>query len=283
MTAGTPTLRQKLLDPLGGALTTQHYRRAMQLYCGVVAVIFAWHLPDYVHYLVAHPTRQPIAAFGYLRLPVLSATVFGFVAALWTLAVLATAAGVRGAAWIAFFLYFPVFSQILGHPDIGRKTNMLPIVLLAFALLSSSVRDEDNHTPTWPLKLVHAMLALMYLDAGLSKLGSAAAFWDGTTLRQILAVRDVYWPTEAGRWLLDQPLLCSALAKVTLAWELTFWVGLVSRRWLVGSVVLALGFHVATWWILDVAYVKYHVWSVALVAVLAAQSLDPSAGDGDDA
>ncbi|MEM7681959.1 MAG: HTTM domain-containing protein [Planctomycetota bacterium] len=99
-----------------------------------------------------------------------------------------------------------------------------------------------NRDAGWPLRTVWVLLAIMYFDAGASKVIASGPSWvNGYTLQTILFRDGLRWDMPLGVWLAQQPRwLHIILSMGALGLELTFWVILLKPlRWAAPLVLLA--------------------------------------------
>ena len=114
----------------------------------------------------------------------------------------------------------------------------------------SSILDEVSGFARWPLLLIGWMYALVYLSAAASKLRVAGFDWmNGYTLQYYLLEDGLRWGSDVGVWLGRHHTLVFALSWVTILFEGTFFLVLISPR-LVGlyipmGVALHAGIYVA--------------------------------------
>jgi len=115
-------------------------------------------------------------------------------------------------------------------------------------------RQPTSPHARWPLDLIFIELAAFYASAGVAKLRTSGIAWmDGYTLQ--------YWLLDAGApqslWLASHLWLCTALSVATVAFELSFALGIAVRRLrpvlLVGGVL----FHLGTTYFMNISF-----WSV---------------------
>ena len=250
-------------------LGVEPLRACTVIVCGGLAATLVVNAPSYMRHVRNPPVGTP-TLLGLWQVPVLPPVLFDgalglMVAGLALAAVQGARRGRGGAALVfSFFAYFAVFSQVFAHPDVARKANVVPVLLAALWLADLGGGKQARR---WPLQLVHAYLALIYLDAGLEKLLRNPGWWQGDTLRQAIAATHLYWPLPWGWELAQSPRLAMAASSAVLAWELTFWASVRWRRLAVPMALFGLAFHAGTWALMDIAYLKYHGWAFAVILV----------------
>ena len=98
----------------------------------------------------------------------------------------------------------------------------------------------------WPLLLIQALLACIYLDSGLHKLYFSGLEWmNGSTLGYYLLSDGVSRGSRLAGALLAHPRLVQCLSIATVVFETTFWLVLLKPRLAWVYVPVGLGFHYA--------------------------------------
>lgn len=157
------------------------------------------------------------------------------------------------------------FAQVVDLPDVRRKANTVPLILLlvgAASLAAGTVADDVARMCRWTIQLV---VAQMYFSSGLMKLRVSGRRWaDGQTLRTWLVDYHLTHGGPTALWLAQRPRATRWVAGLTLVFELTFW--LVIPFPVLGWIYLplGLGFHLGTSFVL-----RIHYWRYVLPAYLA--------------
>lgn len=172
----------------------------------------------------------------------------------WGAAALALAAGLcsRRAALIAWALSVSVLNVNYFAHNGGDRLRTMALLLLALTPCAATWsveawrrgrRLQKAYTAPWPLRLVLLQLVVIYFFSGVLK-------EKGTTWQSGEALWLVMTNAAWTRWsYLDLPVwpwLAQALTWITLAWELTFPVLLLSRRTRVPALLIGAWFHLAT-------------------------------------
>lgn len=80
----------------------------------------------------------------------------------------------------------------------------------------------------WPLLLIQVLFALVYMDAGLSKMEEAGLDWvNGYTLQYYLARDAMRWGSDLGLWLSQHHTLVEIMSWGAVSFELTFFLVLI--------------------------------------------------------
>lgn len=124
----------------------------------------------------------------------------------------------------------------------------------AWSLDAWRARAKGNSTPAglpvsgagWPLRVVHVLLALAYLSAGMTKLARGAEEWfSGYTLQYYLSFHALRSQSEPGLWLMRHHGLMVAGASALILFETSFVLSLWVRRlawiWAIGSLLVHTG------------------------------------------
>lgn len=122
----------------------------------------------------------------------------------------------------------------------GAYANHLVFLTIALAIASLAALDTSPQVraPAWPIRLLQAHLAIVYLTTGLHKVNQG--FLTGSSLLS-LAERSALWPTPG-----PDPVwwAWAGVAVATVVWELTAPVALWTRwrlPWLLAGPVFHLG------------------------------------------
>ena len=88
-----------------------------------------------------------------------------------------------------------------------------------------SLGEKKSAFARWPLLLIQILFALVYLDAGLSKMEEAGLDWmNGYTLQYYLAQDAMRWGSDLGLWLSQHHTLVKIMSWGSALFELTFFL-----------------------------------------------------------
>jgi hypothetical protein len=130
----------------------------------------------------------------------------------------------------------------------------------------------------WPVRLIQALMATVFLAAGVAKLRLSGLAWVYSDHMQNTLLECYYLgknpPTQLGQWVAQQPLLPNLLAGASLLVELTAPVALWSRRyrWLVipGLLGMQVGIYLAmgiSFWHYIALYFVWIEWNDLAAAI----------------
>lgn len=130
--------------------------------------------------------------------------------------------------------------------------------------LDARRRGDDPASKTdmaiWPLRLTQILLAWSYFSNAVAKFAYGGVRWmNGYTLQHELLKAGLQWNRPLGIWLAQRHALCVGLSVATIVLELAFPLALVSRRARPWLLVSGVGFHLVTWWAMDVAFLQHIV------------------------
>jgi hypothetical protein len=167
-------------------------------------------------------------------------------------------AGLRGGFALAVVGCLAYFSQIRLLDSVQRKVNLLPQILLLLAVAPPSVRGSPTPADVFLLATAQALLAVVYVSAGLMKLRSAGLSWaDGRSLQAYLLAADLRYDVPRARALAARLPLCAALSTLVLGFELFGWLLLFSTRGQLTFAILGLSMHAGMLAFMRVNYLKY--------------------------
>jgi hypothetical protein len=241
------------------------------LYCGTLSFLVAYNHVDMAKYL---PLAQMIDKRGRLlgiwTVPLLNPKQFDLVGLglIVSLAFVACGIAIRVSLAIAILSYFFYFGQIIEAPKVGRKTNLIPQVLL---ILFIATWSSSHATSEWPLILVKGVVAQLYLSSALTKIRQAGIRWASAhQIRCILLQEYLLYDIPLAARLASHPRLCGFLGTTTLAFELTFWFVLIWPKTAALYAISGVAFHIATRVFLRVDYLTFHsaVYLVFVVGLL---------------
>ncbi len=235
------------------------------LFCGCVALQVACHFSDQHRYVRLLPPGEETAwLLGRWRVPRLSPRTFLLCGAL-----LMGGLGLAAASWNpwvtrlslvgALATYFLYFGQIASLGYVQRKTHLLPLVLSVLLLAPGTTGDWHAPAPVWPLILVQALLAQVYMVSGLTKLRRAGWSWaDGRSLQSFLLASSLTYDTQAAWDLGRRAGVCRAVSAAILTFELAGFVLLLlpGLSWLFAAAGLA--FHLGALRLMRIDYLTYH-------------------------
>lgn len=128
----------------------------------------------------------------------------------------------------AFYLFLSsilslvVFSAVWELSYIHTKVNLIPVILFMLALLP--YHDlPSGQTPTWPLRLIQVLVAVVWFSSGLGKVKLSGLRWaTGNPLRAYLLEHAAFGDLKGAQRLAGHERLCRYAAAATLILELTF-------------------------------------------------------------
>lgn len=110
----------------------------------------------------------------------------------------------------------------LSIDDVWRKTRSKAVGVRDYLY---SLGEEKSAFARWPLLLIQVLFALVYLDAGLSKMEEAGLDWmNGYTLQYYLAQDAMRWGSDLGLWLSHHHILAEIMSWGVVIFELTFFL-----------------------------------------------------------
>jgi hypothetical protein len=252
-------------------------RLFVALYCGTIALIVALRHVDQLRYVKMRSSSEPTAKIaGWWSVPRVTVTSFNLVAAA-LVGCLALAAGASGpisrcALFLSAILYFLYFGQILGVSYVHRKSNLIPQVLLILALAPGATSDLNSHAERWPLILIQALVAQVYLSSSYCKLRNMGLAWArGYQLQGVLLLHHMYYDLPLSATLAESLLFCKLLSGAVVVLESTFWMPLLVPQSALVYAGCGLLFHIATLILMRIDYLTYHcpVYLVFVVTPLA--------------
>lgn len=172
------------------------------------------------------------------------------------------ALGAGGAAWLGLFTNPALWIFALGNLFLqghvysyGEMHHPEALMMIALVILAMSPAGEElslddywrkaqsnvvgirdylsslgkkSSFGRWPLLLIQVLFALIYLDAGLSKMEEAGLDWvNGYTLQYYLARDAMRWGSDLGLWLSQHHTLVEILSWGAVLFELTFFLVLI--------------------------------------------------------
>ena len=238
-------------------------RLFLLLYCLATALQFTLHAREQLHFWRTMPRRvygNPPRLLGRVQLPALTEGQFLLAGGLFVAGLLGATVGILPQFFllVALIAYFFYFNPIMPLAYIQRKTNLIPIVLLILLLSPGLSQPLAQPTPLWPLWLVKAALAQLYLSAGVQKLRRSGWQWsDGYSLQAYLVEHYLWADTPAAWWLAQRLWLCRWISRLTLIFEVSVVLILVFPALTPLYVVGGLLFHLATGLTMRIHYLIY--------------------------
>jgi hypothetical protein len=204
--------------------------------------------------------HRPARICRLVRPPRLSRPVFRTAGLAFVFALLMAAVGIaaRYFAFLAIMLYFLYFSQILQLSYIGRKTNLIPIVLMILLCAPGVTAPFSTAPPVWPVLAAQAVVACVYMSAGLAKLRNTGLRWASGIQLQAYLFSNYLWRDSELTWRVAKSRrLCAAASCGTLFIELFFPLAIVSRLLALFFVTAAIILHFSTHVTMGVNYLRY--------------------------
>jgi hypothetical protein len=226
---------------------------------------------DHSHWAEITPALwKPILLLSWLPGPVpselLLAAQYALMAAL---ALCCVGLGFRWASVAAFVLGLFVYGLPHCFGKVGHSQTLTIFTLGIFALshagrvgsldawiarwLGRPAAPAQSSEYQWPVRLMQALMATVFLAAGVAKLRQTGLAWAWSDQMQNILLGSFYIgkrpPTNLGLWIAQYPVLCQILATLTLVVELGAPAAIWSRRarWLVipGLLGMQLGIYLA--------------------------------------
>lgn len=198
--------------------------------------------------------------FNRYQIPSLSTNGLLIIWSAFVVCLLFSAAGVATKYFLfaSLILYFLYFGQFIAHEDVGRKTHLMPLMLLAFLLSPDLEKGYLETSEYWPLWLCKLFLVQFYFSAGVQKLKGTGIKWlNGDSFRKYLLAHYMWHGIEQAKWLADRPRWCSVACIGVLVFQLSIWVVLVIPQLSIFYFVVGLAFHLATAIFMRIHYLKY--------------------------
>jgi len=247
------------------------------LYCGTIACIVCFrHAGQFAWLKLTRPYPKPALILGLWPAPALSNGQFhgagaGFVACL----ALASAV-VAPRVWLATSVgfYFLYFGPIASLSWVQRKIYAMPQILLLLAAAPGVDGNLHTPAPTWPLLAIQALLAQGYLTSAVSKVRSCGIRWASwRQLQGILLHHDLTYDLPLASLAARSPWICGFLGGGVLAFELTFWVVLVTPKIAPVYAITGLLFHVCARILIKIDYLTYHAPAYLVFALVPAAGI----------
>ncbi len=120
----------------------------------------------------------------------------------------------------------------------------------------------------WPLRLLQALMATVFMAAGIAKLSYSGLAWIASDNMQNVLLACYYTgkdpPTQIGLWVAQIPWLCQALAAMTVFVELTAPLALISRRYRWFVIPSLLGMQLGIYYVMGINFwhyvMLYFIW-----------------------
>jgi hypothetical protein len=251
------------------------------IYCSTLFLVFIFRHRDQLTYfrLMKKMDDVPASLLGRWRIIELSPLTFncvgfGFLAGLG----LAIAGVVPRVALLAcVFFYFLYFGQIRSLAYVVRKSNLIPQFLFIMALAPGSSDPLSALTSTWPIFILKILIIQIYVSAGYLKVRHSGFSWaTATQLQGILLLQHLKYDIPYACRVAKHDKLCSVIAFLTLAFELTFPIVLLVPELELLYMVSAILFHLGTLVLMRIDYLTYHGPALlAFLVILLAHHLPP--------
>lgn len=229
-------------------------------YSAWIALAVLFQFPRHLRYVQVQGAQRGLPALlGHIALPRFSARTFGVTGVVLVSALLAAAFWPAGratalfAAAVATLFYFP---QVIEIPEVRRKANTVPVILLLLAAALAASPDQPEEAARWCFLGIKLVLAQLYFSSGLAKLLNPGWRWaDGATLRTKLVYYFLRYDRTMALALAARPLWCRVMATIVLGFELTFWlvIPFPELAWI--YVPLGIAFHAGT-----AVLMRIHYW-----------------------
>lgn len=234
-----------------------------------IAVAIAVQLPGHIRWVQARGDERGMPqVLGWFTLPRLNTGVFAAVGFAFVTGLVLAAVWERGAPWLAIgagvaALFY--FSQVIGLPEVRRKPNSVPIILLILGVAGLAGRGDDAGRIAWlGLIAIKAIVAQIYFSSAWVKLRHSGWRWGRTPTLQIALLRyRLRDDNRAALWLARHATACQVASLLTLVFEATFWlvIPFPALAW----VYLPAGviFHLGT-----AVFMRIHYWIYVFPAYL---------------
>lgn len=243
----------------------------------------------YVADVARLPTRryEPVGLLRLTSAPPPDA----IVAALWVVTAVACGLSAWGRAvrlsaplGAAGMLVLATYTSSFGQVFHTEHLLVLHLAILAVGALAEPTAPPDGETSGWPLNLMMAALAVVYVAAGVAKLRWSGVDWvTGDVLRNWIGVDnlrkdlvgDLYSPI--GGWLSTIGWVWAPIALVTLLIELGAPLALIPGRIRTVWLLAAWCFHVGIFVLMAISF-PYQLLGVAYAAFLPVERIADRAG-----
>ena len=235
-----------------------------KLFCITLALQISLNFNAQLRYFQTSPRKiygNPLKLLNAFKLPELTTVQFKLSGLGLIVCLLLATAGIVTRVFIglAIPLYFLYFSQIISLAYVQRKTNLLPLVLFIL-LVSPTITFPLNNMASvkWPIILIEACIAQLYLSSGIQKLKQSGLGWcNGETLQAYLFENYLWSDRKIAFVIAQKRWLCTLLSIFTLLFELSFWLMLFFPQLTYIYVSAAILFHIGTLLTMRINYLKY--------------------------
>ena len=252
-------------------ISVNYVRLFTFLYCAAIACAICIRHADQLAYLrLTRPITVPARILHRWPVPRLTDTQFDSAGVGLVAALLLAAGGVMPTAFllVSAGLFFIYFGQILSLSYVLRKVSLIPQILLLLAVAPGITRALGSAGPKWPLLLIQALLAQMYLSSGICKIRKAGISWGAPgQLQGILLQHHLTYDLPLAAKLARSRWICGILGYGALTLELTFWIALVAPRTAPYYALAGLALHVGAFFLMRIDYLTYHAPSYLVFAV----------------
>jgi len=246
-------------------------RLVFSLYAAGVALSTILSLRSQAKFHRVHD-QHPARIGGLVGPPRLPQPLFTTAGVVFVLALLlaATGVGTRYFAGLAIIAYFLYFSQITELSYIGRKTNLVPVILAILLCAPGVTAPFSASPPLWPVLAAQGAVACVYLSAGLAKLRNTGPGWASGRQLQAYLYSNYLWRDSRLTWrVANSRRLCTVASCATLSAELLFPLAIVSHPLALSLVAVVLAMHLGTHTLMGINYLRYW-WPNILLFVIPA-------------
>ena len=232
------------------------------MYCGAIAAMVGIRHADQFAWLkLTRPISKPARILHRWPVPRLTDAQFHGVGGGLFVSLVLAALGIHPtiALLFAVIFYFLYFGQIITLSYVVRKIYLIPQVLLLLAAAPGMGQRLDWNVASWPLLMVEALLAQMYLSSAFCKLRASGMAWvSWRQLQGILLDHHLTYDLPLSGRLAQSGFFCTVFGCGALAFELTFWVILVVPRLSPAYALMGLLLHLGALILMRIDYLTYH-------------------------
>ena len=246
---------------MSGRGELDHFRSA---YCLWLAAAVALQWPGHLRWVRARGDERLMPLLvNRLQMPRLNVGPF----ALAGLALIAGLAAAVAPNWnpgwaligtgIAALVYF---SQVIGLPEVRRKPNTVPVVLLLMGAAGIAAGGESDRIAWLCLLAIKMLVAQIYFSSGLTKLKQSNWRWAASPTMQMALLRcHLRNDNWAALWLARHARACRTASALALVFEMTFWLVIPFPRLAWIYLPAGLIFHLGTAMLMRIHYWIYVV------------------------
>lgn len=160
--------------------------------------------------------------------------------------------------FLSLIFYFLYFTPITSFPDVQRKTNLIPLVMIILLVSPFFGETLDKKSTNWEIILVKVLIVQMYLSSALQKLKYSGLAWcNGKTLQAYLMESYLYNDNKNAIYISQKLWLCSLLSWFSLVFELSIILMLFLPSLTYVFLLLGILFHLGTKITMQINYLKY--------------------------